>query len=160
MNENLILAKNAEWEDYAAEHILFLRPADSIVAPSAFECVKVTAAEDGKVEFLHTVIFIDDYLCTYEQDKSRLDNILSGFGYNGLDDLVKQTATETPKLLYKEDGDIDRVNSPGYMVDLRLLASLICESREGELIPAEVAAAEVGRLTGHDCREFILGLSR
>lgn len=156
MSETKKLPQNqAPWEDYADEHVLYLRPADSETDPSAFECVKVTGCENGFVEFLHTVIFIEDYLATYDTHQSRLDGILSGFGYGGLDDLVRETAVEKLELKYKADGSIDRWNSPGYVVDLRLLASLICESREGELMPADLAAAEVLRLTGNDCKDFI-----
>lgn len=156
MSETKNLPQNqVPWEDYADEHILYLRPADSEVDPSAFECLRVNGCKSGLVELLHTVIFVEDYLTTYDRYQSRLDSILSGFGYGGLDDLVCETAVERPELKYKEDGSIDRWNSPGYVVDLRMLAVLICESKEGELMPADLAAAEVLRLTGEDDAEFI-----
>ena len=147
---------SSPWQDHADEHVLYIR-AISNVSPDAFEFVRVTSHEEqGRVGWLHGAIFLDDYLQAYEQNPERLDAILAGFGYKGLDDLVAQTATEHIKLLHRPDGTIDRVNSPGYVVDLELLASLICESRDGEeAILVEAACSEVKRITGEDLTEFI-----
>lgn len=144
------------WQDHADEHVLYMRAMENI-SPDAFEFVRVTSCQkDGCVDWLHGTIFIDDYLQTYEQSPERLDTILAGFGYEGLDDFVAQTATGHIELLHKPDGTIDRVNSPSYVVDLELLAALICESRDGEeAIQVDVACSEVKRITGEDIAAFI-----
>lgn len=135
---------NIPWEDYADEHILYMR-ADNAVDPSAFEFVRVTTCDkDGFVSWLHGVVYVDDYLRTYERAPERLDSILSGFGYNNLDDFCRQTAPERAE------------TSPEYVVELPLLASLLCESLNSqEYLHSEVAADEVKRIVGKDVSEFI-----
>lgn len=153
--------RNIPWEDHADEHVLFMRP-NNAVSPDAFEFVRVTSSGDiGFVNWLHGMVYIDDYLQTYERAPERLDAILAGFGYDDLDDLCRQTGTgpEDLELVRKPDGTIDRANSPGYVVDLRLLASLICESLDSsEVIPVDVAVDEVKRIVGQDMAEFIKDL--
>lgn len=152
MNSNT--KKTIPWEDYADEHVLYMRPLDSEVNPSVFEGVLVQRGDEGMVLFRHDVVFVNDYLTTYEKDKTYLDGILNGFGYKNLDDFVEQNSPVAIKPIIKENGDIDRVNTPTYIVDIRLLASLIFEGRGGDAISPELAAELVKSLTGNDVQEF------
>lgn len=153
------IQKTNPWEDYADEHILYIRTYDNEVSPSVFEGVMVQPGDFGTVRFLHSVVFMDDYLSSYELDKSYLDGILNNFGYAGLDDFVIQNAPEPISPVYKENGDIDRVKTRNYIIDLRLLASLIFEDRGGDFISPELAAQLVKSLTGYDVGEFIQRLA-
>lgn len=143
------MTRNTPWEDYSDEHVLYLRPYDSEVDPKAFEGVLVNVGENGAVRFIHSVVFIDDYLMGYKYGQyNRIDSILSEFGYKDLDDFVLQNS------VCKEDGD-DREKSPGYIIDLHLLASLIFEHQFGDVITPEAAAEAVKRLVGEDLDCFI-----
>ena len=147
------------WEDFADDHILFMRPIDSELNPSAFEGVLVQPGDFGLVQFRHDVVFVDDFLSTYESDKTFLDGILKGFGYDNLDDFVSQNSPVPIKPVFKENGDIDRENTPNYIVDIRLLASLIFENRGGDPIAPALAAELTERLTGNNVQEFIQSLA-
>ena len=69
------------WENYADEHILDLRANDP-VNPTAYEFIRARSNHDGRtIEWLHGVVFIDDYLATHAKDPARLDSLLAGFGY-------------------------------------------------------------------------------
>ncbi|WP_191400077.1 hypothetical protein [Flavonifractor sp. An306] len=149
------IKKNIPWEDYADEHMLYLRPYDNEVDPKAFEGILVDVGENGAVRFIHNVVFMDDYLVGYKHGQpNRIDSILSEFGYKNLDDFVSQNASGG-ELVYKENGDIDREKSPGYIIDLHLLASLIFEHQFGDIITPEAAAEAVKRLVGEDLTGFI-----
>lgn len=148
-----------EWADYADEHVLLLRPLNPI-NPNAFECVKVTAGDGGGVRFLHDVIYLDDYLEEHRAAPERLDDILSGFGYKGLDGFVDQNAPGHTNFERMEKETLDRSNDPAYIIDLPLLASLICESREGEPMAADQASRLVQRITGLDLKDFIRSFAR
>lgn len=130
-----------QWEDYADEHILFLRALND-VAPDSFEYIKVVRdpMDRHTCLFSHGAIYIDDYLT--EPGLEHLKEILRGFDYRDIDDFVYQTQGSKDGWLYLENGEVDRVNSPGYIVDLCLLASLICESREDGIPMTEDEAAD------------------
>lgn len=151
--------KHIPWEDFADDHVLFMRPIDSEVTPSVFEGVLVQPSDFGMVQFRHGVVFVDDFLSTYESDRTYLDNILKGFGYDNLDDFVSQNSPVPIVPIFKENGDIDRENTPHYIVDVRLLASLIFENRGGDPITPALAAELTERLTGEKAHEFIQSLS-
>lgn len=145
------------WENYADEHILDLRANDP-VNPTAYEFIRARSNHDGRtIEWLHGVVFIDDYLATHAKDPARLDSLLAGFGYYNLDDFVCQCNPNTEALAKRiAIGDIDRANDPDYIIDLPLLASLIAESWcDSEFLPAETAKFEYRRITGKDCDQFI-----
>lgn len=135
------------WEDFADEHCLLMR-ANNEVCPDSFEMVKVTWNEDREtVSLLHEVIFIDDYL--HASGRKTVDEILKGFGYADLDDLVEQTSDSYDDWVRNPDGSVNVAQSPSYVVDLRLLASLICESHDGGIVMTEEEAlSEIKRITG------------
>lgn len=142
-----------DWADCADEYVLLIRALDQI-DPSVFEVVRAKRPDRAvaEVEYSHEVIFVDEYLSN-TAGLAALDEILRGFGYDGLDDFVMQNAT-TNEFIYK-DGVLDRENSPAYIVDLFLLVSLIAEIRGSDpnnpsniLMRMEDAIAMVKAVTG------------
>lgn len=126
------------WQDYADEHILFLRAINE-ANPSAFEYVKVIRDVDREqCLFSHGVVFVDDYLS--DAGRGWLEEILKGFGYNGLDGFVEDVAGGRAGWLYLPNGEVDRVDSPGYIIDIRLLASLLVESMDDSIPMPEADA--------------------
>lgn len=141
---------NTQWQDYADEHILLLRQNDSL-SPSVYECVKAVRNHDDDTcaRFSHMVIFIDDYINS-ESGIVELDKILPGFGYEDLTDFVNQTGAKQ----FRKPKDVNEVlgwirNDPEYIIDLWLLVSLICESREaGITMSIKEALDRTEQLTG------------
>ena len=82
-----------------------------------------------------------------------LSEALKDFGYEDVDEFV---AEDSPCVvdIRNEKGEIDRVNSPTYVVDYFHLASLLAENatsvKEGMLLPAEEAYVLAARITGLD----------
>lgn len=150
MNKNTFTFTGDRWEDYADEHILLMRENVEML-PITYEMVKVTKNpdDDETVLLLHEVIFMSDYVDTAAGRKAT-DEILKGFGYEGLDDFVAQTSDgATDDWVRKPDGTVDLDKSPSYIIDLPLLASLICEHHEDGIAMTEAKAlAEVERMTG------------
>lgn len=143
----------AQWQDFADEHILLMRPINP-VDPTDFEYIKVSdQAGDpdhlgpGEVFFFHGVISVQDYL----EAESALNELLNGFGYADLDAFVKENSPDD-NWVYGADGKLDRENSPSYIIDIQLLASLIAESLfyEGIRMPRKKAKELVKRYTGLD----------
>ena len=56
-----------------------------------------------------------------------LDVLVRMYGYDGLDDFVRQTAT-TDEFVLKADGTIDRENSPAWVLEQALLAEMDFET--------------------------------
>lgn len=132
-----------QWESCCDERLVLGRCAADW---STFEFIKVTDESDGCVKVLHEIIFPDDY------PVDALDDILSGFGYDSLDDFVKKNAT-SDEWLYLPDGSLDRENSPAYIIDWAQLAYLICEYHDdGIPMDKKSAAALLLRYTGETWR--------
>lgn len=141
------------WQDYADEHILFLRALNGS-NPSAFEYVKVVRDVDlERCLFSHGVVFVDDFLS--KAGLGQMDEILKGFGYNGLDGFVKDVAGDRVGWLYLPNGQVDRMNSPGYIIDIWLLASLLVESMEDSIPMPEADAVAMVNLYLEPCGQNI-----
>ena len=55
-----------------------------------------------------------------------IQKALNFFGYEDLDDFVHQNAPDW-NIVYKEDGSIDKINSPSYIIDYQLIAEMLFE---------------------------------
>lgn len=155
-----------EWQDYADEHIIEIRALDS-GCPSVFEVVaakrmpeQTRAGMHFCCRVFHRVIFIDDYLESITEGSrkkyagySSLNYILDATGYKDIDDFVKQNAT-SDEWVNNTDGTLDRENSPSYVIDLFLLASIIAEFNLNDdncfVMTEEAALDFVRRKTGKD----------
>ena len=79
--------------------------------------------------------------------------LLGSYDYESLDDFVKQTSPDWD-VIYKDDGTIDRINSPSYIVDFALLAEMFFETEIMEYgLPEEYnswgeAVAAIEEMTG------------
>lgn len=144
------MKNNEKYVSYHDERIVLLRPLNCI-DPVDFECIKVYSDPNapGAVRFLHETIYLSDLNFNDEDCIAYLDNLLSGFGYEGLDDFVEQNSPRYNLETDPHTGKPDRNGSPDYVVDMHLLASLILESHEGGILTsAEKADEWVNRLTG------------
>lgn len=134
---------------YNDERTLLLRPLNPI-DPVDFECIKVYVDPEyaGAVRFLHETLYLSDLDFNDEDHIDYLDNLLSWFGYDGLDSFVEQNSTRYKLENDPRTGKPDRNGSPDYVVDLWLLASLIAEYHEGGILTSPEKADEwVNRLT-------------
>lgn len=124
-----------EWDEYADEHILLLRSLDTYLN-NKFEYVYVKrdmSKAGDSVGCLHGVIDIRDYL-DCPAGLRKLDEVAKAFGHESFDDFVLENNGLSPLeydadhgVLFDADGNIDKVNSPRYVVDLAFTASLVVE---------------------------------
>ena len=151
MNEKI----KGNWEITNEDsQLVCIRPLNEL-SPHDFEFIRIAEEPDDKTHcrFIHSVIFLSDIdfnnLCHLEY----LSEALKDFGYEDVDEFV---AEDSPCVvdIRNEKGEIDRVNSPTYMVDYFHLASLLAENatsvKEGMLLPAEEAYVLAARITGLD----------
>ena len=124
------MADKRSWESYSDSKILYLRP----LAPrdeSAYEYVAVCEPideEPGMMELHHGAVYVDDYFTP--EAKQTLDELLSGFGFAGLEGFVKETAeTDGQDWVRLSDGTVDTAKSPSWFIDRMMLASLIVECK-------------------------------
>lgn len=144
------MKNNVKFVSYSDERIVLLRPLNPI-NPVDFECIKVYSDPNcvGGMRFLHETIYLSDFNFNDEDCVSYLDELLKGFGYDGLDDFVEQNSPYYCLELDPRTGKPDRVGSPDYIVDMQLLASLILESHDGGILTTPEKADEwVKNLTG------------
>lgn len=89
-------------------------------------------------------------LKTYSQED--ILSALNSFGYKDMDDFVFQN-TATQEFVYKEDGTLDRENSPSYIIDYQLIAEMLFEEQSLELVTSthyswDQAVSQVEQITG------------
>lgn len=78
------------------------------------------------MELHHGAVYVDDYFTP--EAKQTLDELLSGFGFAGLEGFVKETAeTDGQDWARLLDGTVDTAKSPSWFIDRMMLASLIVE---------------------------------
>lgn len=104
-----------------------------------------------------------------EHSEEEILDALNAYGYEDMDDFVFQNAP-SEDWVYKDDGSIDRENSPGYIIDYQLIAEMFFEQENQEYVQEEFktwnkAVEYVSRHTGLDlCNykdpEFIFTLKR
>lgn len=70
-----------------------------------------------KYRVCHGTVAIND--TSYEE----LEVLVKRFGYKNLDDFVLQTANST-EFIFNEDGTIDRIHSPSWILEWALLAQM------------------------------------
>ena len=95
------------------------------IDPDSYEFVQIIGFEghiDGKPfwRVSQATIDIKDFS---EED---ILNALGFFGYEDMDDFVYRNAPDWD-VVYKEDGTIDKVNSPSYIIDYQLIAEMLFE---------------------------------
>ena len=130
----------APWNSYAdaVDHYCYVRCLD---VGNLYEVVRVTHDKHGQqAEFVHQVIFMTEY------SEPALAEILQGFGYEKLDAFVceaKGTGTDPAGFTVRQDGSIDRAASPSWQIDYMLLASLMAEHFDGQLVTIPLTEKEV-----------------
>lgn len=142
------------WEDYADEHVLLMRPLDP-VCPCDYECIHAMRdwEDTDCVIVRHEVIFGSDYDFNNKSHIRSLNDLMRNFGYDSFDDFVLGDR-EHVNWVYQEDGGKDRVNTPEYIVDYALLCSLICESHSSPFADGSIRMSEkdalafIEKLTG------------
>lgn len=128
------------------------------IDPQVYELVQINSFPghlDGKpfYQVAHAHIDIKDYT-----DEEILD-ALGAYGYEGMDDFVFQN-TATNEFLYREDGTLDRDNSPGYIIDYQLIAEMLFElealeiGNDGHTFSWNEAVDKVGEITGQDLQIY------
>lgn len=126
----------APWNSYAdaVDHYCYVRCLD---VGNLYEVVRVTHDKHGQqAEFVHQVIFMTEY------SEPALAEILRGFGYEKLDAFVceaKGTGTDPAGFTVRQDGSIDRAASPSWQIDYMLLASLMAEHFDGQIMTPQAA---------------------
>lgn len=119
------------WEQYSDErtHYSYVR---GLETGEVYEVVRVTHDKASTTaEFVHTVIYMDDY------NEKDLSEILIDFGFKNFEQFVIELSP-SENFIYREDGTIDK-ESPDWIIDYKLLASLMAEHLEGRLMEAERA---------------------
>lgn len=106
-----------------------LRRTDALAISNIFELYQInrypghlrrpTQSEDF-FKVAHAYIDISDY------SEGDILSALQGFGYESLDRFVEETSPDW-NVIYKEDGTIDRENSPSYIIDFGLIAEMLFE---------------------------------
>ena len=150
-----------EWGDYADEHVLLLRSLDTFTN-NKYEYV--VAANDGDdVIGIHGVIDLRDFLDT-PAGLRYLDYFAQCLGYDDFDNYVlsenglpSKARDEAHGVIRKEDGSIDKKNSPAYLFSLESLAALLVEHLfacvDGDYplrMTPEEAAKWIHQLTGQN----------
>lgn len=157
MPETNLFVSPSEWfmtDDDCLQHCRS-HPA---IDPQVYELVQIIGFPDhleGKPFYrvAHAHIDIKDYT------EKEIQDALGFFGYEDMDDFVFQNAT-TNEFLYKEDGSLDRENSPAYIIDYQLIAEMLFEmealeyAEEWETYSWNEAVDRVGKITGLDLQEY------
>lgn len=126
----------APWSSYAdaTDHYCYVRCLDF---GNLYEVVRVTHNKhDQQAEFVHQIIFMAEY------DEPTLTEILRGFGYESLDAFVYEANgadTDPAGFTFRQDGSIDRAESPSWQIDYMLLSSLMAEHFDGRVVTVQSA---------------------
>ena len=94
-----------------------------------------------------------------DYSEEEIADALSSFGYSNMDDFVIQNSPGS-NFVYKEDGSVDRENSPDYSVNYQLIAEMLFESNNQEFVTDEYAdwneaVMAVSKITGLDLTRFM-----
>lgn len=150
-------APESEWFITDGDCLQCCRPLPAI-DPKQFELVQINSYPghvDGKPFFQtsHATIDLNEY-----KDEEVL-SVLGSYGYNDMDDFVLQNAPGG-ELVYKEDGTLDRENSPGYIIEYQLIAEMFFETENYEYTDQEFsswneAVVRIEQLTGLDLSKHL-----
>ena len=152
-----------EWESYGDDYVCLIRPLDP-VNPRDFEIVlaRTDATCLERVDCWHAIVFMTDYLDT-DVGLRALDDILRARGYKSLDAFATMGAGPS-EIVRLPDGRIDKVNSPGYVVDMALAASEVAkytfEDAPTFVMNPDKAKAWVEDLTDAEVEIFDMGEDR
>lgn len=157
MPDKNLFAAPSEWfmtDDDCLQHCR-CHPA---IDPQRYELVQINSFPghlDGKpfYQVSHAIINVKEY------GEDEILDALGAYGYKDMDDFVFQNAT-TNEFLYKEDGTLDRDNSPAYIIDYQLIAEMLFEldsqeyTKAGRTFDWNEAVDRVGKITGQDLQIY------
>ena len=95
------------------------------IDPDSYDFVQIIGFEghvDGKPFWRVSEANID--VKTFSEED--IQSALNFFGYEDMDDFVYRNAPDW-NVVYKEDGSIDKINSPSYIIDYQLIAEMLFE---------------------------------
>lgn len=146
--EEVFKGEKSEWT-VTDDDCCQLRRTDELCISNIFEMYQITSypgkhcnpPRDEYFVIQHAIIDVLNY-----PEEDILD-VLRAYGYKDMDDFVEQTSPCDPyaEAVYDEDGKLDRINSPNYIIDYGLIAEMLFEQ--------ECQATECNEPTEYDTRD-------
>ena len=118
--------ETTQWQSYSDERELWLRPVDSVIAPTEFEVVRAAPSfmRYGEYAFSHRFVHLGGYDLHNEDDV----RILNRDG--NMDETVFESC-DIDDIMLDKNGKPDRIEDPRYILDYWMLAAMIADNEDG-----------------------------